>query len=86
LLIRKTLAAQVILIARDDGSNRLARLVFKLGLVVRVSFKVLRVVLIITFTSLVLDQCVSRVNGVKRRTQELKDQEDSKAKDWKVKL
>jgi hypothetical protein len=80
------LSTQVILIARDDGSNRLARLVSKLGLVVKVSFKVLRVVLIITFTILVLDQCVSRVNGVKRRTQELKDQEDSKAKDWKVKL
>jgi hypothetical protein len=47
---------------------------------------VFRVVLIITFTGLVLDQCVSRVNGVKMRTQELKDQEDSKAKDWKVKL
>jgi hypothetical protein len=47
---------------------------------------VLRVVLIITFIGLVLDQCVCRVNGVKMRTQELKDQEDSKAKDWKVKL
>jgi hypothetical protein len=43
LLIRETLAAQMIFIARDDGSIRLARLVSKLGLVVRVSFKVLRV-------------------------------------------
>ena len=76
----------MIFIARDDGSNRLVRLVSKLGLVVRVSFKVLRVVLIMTFTILVLDQCIFRVNGVKRRTHELKDQEDSKAKDWKVKL
>jgi hypothetical protein len=32
------------------------------------------VVLIIILTSLVLDQCVSRVNGVKRRRQNLKDQ------------
>ena len=54
--------------------------------IIWVSFKVLRVVLIITFTSSILDQCVSKVNGVKRRMQELKDQEDSKAKDWKVKL
>jgi hypothetical protein len=71
---------------KDDDINRLARLFFNLGLVVRVSFKVLRVVLIITFTSFVLDQCISRVNAVKRRMQELKDEEDSKTKDWKVKL
>jgi hypothetical protein len=58
----------MMIIAKDDGSNRLV------GLVVRVSFKVLRVVLIITITSLVLDQCVPRVNGVKGRMQELKDQ------------
>jgi hypothetical protein len=76
----------MILIARDDDISRLERLVSKLGLVVRVSFKVLRVFFIITITSSVLDQCISKVNGVKRRTQELKDQEDSRAKDWKVNL
>ena len=41
----------MIFIARDDGSSRLVRLVSKMGLVVRVSFKVLRVVLIIVLTS-----------------------------------
>ena len=36
----------MIFIARDDENSRLVRLVSKLGLVVRVSFKVLRVVVI----------------------------------------
>jgi hypothetical protein len=44
------LAAQMIFIAKDDGNSRLVRLVSKLGLIVRVSFKVLRVVLIIIIT------------------------------------
>jgi hypothetical protein len=62
------LAAQMIFIARDDDSSRLVRLVSKLGLVFRVSFKGLRVVAI-KFTQdkkRSLDQCL-RVNGVKSR-------------------
>ena len=57
----------MIFIASDDGNNRLVRLVSKLGLVVRVSFKV-SIVVVIKFTQekRPLDKCL-RVNGVKSR-------------------
>ena len=61
------LAAQMMFIARDNDNSRLVRLVSKVGLAVRVLFKVLRVVVIkFTQDKRSLDQCL-RVNGVKSR-------------------
>ena len=47
---KRNVSCTMIFIARDDNRSRLVWLVSKLGLVVRVSFKVLRVVLIIILT------------------------------------
>jgi hypothetical protein len=50
LLIKKTFSCTNDIVAKDDNNNRLVRLVTRLGLVVRVCFKVLKVI-VIKFTS-----------------------------------
>ena len=56
-------------IAKDNGSSRLVRLVSKLGLAIRVSFKVLRVVVIkFTQDKRSLDQCYQHLDNISMLT------------------